>query len=388
MSKVGRSAGRDNDTAAAYAKGKSMPSKSVSPSADSSPLGSWVAPDYEVVARFDDLMPTGVTVTDEERVFVSFPRWGDDVPYTVAEVVDGRAVAYPNPEINKWGGGAAGDNLVSVQSVITDPAGHVWLLDTGSHAFAPWVQGGPKLVEVDPATDQVVRVVRLEADALNSTTYLNDVRFDFSRGSGGYAYLTDSQPEGAIVVVDLGTGESWSRLRGHDSTRATKGFRAIVQGVVREHYEVGADGIAISSDGALLYYCPLSGRRLYSVETSALIDRSLDDRQVAATITDLGDKGSSDGLESDADGAVYATAYEHSAVLKRDPDGTWSTLLHAPKLLWPDTLALASNGFLYVSVNQLPRTPLFNNGVDARIPPYMIVRVDVGASPVRLTAAR
>ena len=30
-----------------------MPSKSASPSADSSPLGSWVAPDYEVVARFD-----------------------------------------------------------------------------------------------------------------------------------------------------------------------------------------------------------------------------------------------------------------------------------------------------------------------------------------------
>jgi sugar lactone lactonase YvrE len=365
-----------------------MSSRNMTPSPPTSPpLGSWVAPQYETVAEFTDLMPTGVTVTDEGRVFVSFPRWGDDVPCTVAEVVDGKPVAYPSAELNKWEPEGSGDSLVSVQSVITDPKGHVWLLDTGSHSFAPWVRNGPKLVEVDPATDQVVRIVRLDPEALNSTTYLNDVRFDFSRGAGGYAYVTDSQPAGALIVVDLGSGRSWSRLRGNVTTKATDGFRAIVQGVVRDNYVVGADGIAISADGSLLYYCPLSGRRLYSVATSALIDRSVGDEEVAATIVDLGDKGASDGLESDTDGNVYATAYEHSAVLKRDPGGTWSTIVHAPALLWPDTLAIADDGYLYVSVNQLPRTPLFNGGVDDRIPPYMIIRVHIGAHPVRLTGS-
>ncbi|MEW1683625.1 L-dopachrome tautomerase-related protein [Streptomyces sp. NPDC093594] len=361
-----------------------MPTQSTDPTHVAPPLGSWVAADYDVVAEFSDLMPTGVTVTDEGRLFVSFPRWGDDVPFTAAEVVNGQAVAYPSAEINAWAPEGDPDSLVSVQSVITDPAGHVWLLDTGSHSFAPWVENGPKLVEVDPADDQVVRIVRLDAEALNSTTYLNDVRFDFSRGTGGYAYVTDSQPEGALIVVDLGTGRSWSRLRGNATTRATDGFRAIVQGKVRENYAVGADGIAISADGSLLYYCPLAGRRLYSVPTSALIDRSLGDEQVAATVVDLGDKGCSDGLESDTAGNVYATAYEHSAVLRRTPGGTWSTLLHAPALLWPDTLALAADGFLYVSVNQLPRTPLFNDDVDDRIPPYQIIRVQVDARPIRL----
>lgn len=364
-----------------------MPSGAAGPSSAPTPLGSWVAPDYEVVAEFGDLMPTGVTVTDEGRIFVSFPRWGDDVPYTVAEVVNGEAVAYPNRPLNEWTGGPSGDNLVSVQSVITDPIGHLWLLDTGSHAFAPWVENGPKLVEVDPATDQVVRVVRLDAEALNPTTYLNDVRFDFSRGSGGYAYVTDSQPEGALIVVDLGAGRSWSRLRGHESTKATEQFRAIVQGIVRDNYAVGADGIAISADGSLLYYCPLSSRRLYSVPTSALTDRSLSEEQVSASVVDLGDKGCSDGLETDSAGNLYATAYEHSAVLKRDPKGVWSTVLHGPELLWPDTLAVAADGYLYVSVNQLPRTPLFNDGVDLRVPPYQIVRVNIDAQRIRLTAA-
>jgi sugar lactone lactonase YvrE len=348
-------------------------------------LGGWVADEYEVVAEFDALMPTGVTVTDEGRLFVSFPRWGDSVPYTVAEVVDGKPVPYPNAGINEWDESRITERLVSVQSVITDPVGHVWLLDTGSLAFEPWLENGPKVVETDPATDEVVRVIRLDPRAVTPTTYLNDIRFDLSRGAAGYAYITDSQPEGALIVVDLSSGESWARLRGHSSTHATEGFRAIVQGIVRTNYVVGADGIAISADGSRLFYCPLSSRRLYSVATAALTDRSLTEDEVAATIVDHGDKGASDGLETDTAGNVYATAYEHSAVLRLGADGTWSTLLHGPKALWPDTLALAADGYLYVSVNQLPRTPLFNGGHDDRIPPYQVVRVPVDAKPIRLT---
>jgi sugar lactone lactonase YvrE len=133
-----------------------------------------------------------------------------------------------------------------------------------------------------------------------------------------------------------------------------------------------------------LFYCPLSGRRLYSVDAAALVDRSLSDEQVAETITDHGDKGASDGLESDNAGNLYATAYEHSAVLKLGADGAWSTVLHGPAVLWPDTLAVAADGYLYISVNQLPRTPLFNDGIDDRVPPYQIVRVRVDARPIRL----
>jgi sugar lactone lactonase YvrE len=350
-----------------------------------SQLGSWVADNYEVVAEFDTLMPTGVTVTDEGRIFVSFPRWGDEVPYTVAEVVDGNAVAYPNATINEWSETRTTDQLVSVQSVITDPVGHVWLLDTGSFSFQPWLENGPKVVETDPATNEVVRIIRLDPRAVTPTTYLNDIRFDLSRGAAGYAYITDSQPEGALIVIDLASGESWARLRGHATTHATDGFRAVVQGIVHDNYVVGADGIAISADGSRLYFCPLSSRRLYSVATAALIDRSLSDDEVAATITDHGDKGASDGLESDTAGNVYATAYEHSAVLKLAANGTWSTVVHGPAVLWPDTLALAADGYLYVSVNQLPRIPLFNGGVEDRIPPYQVIRVRVDAQPIRLT---
>ncbi|AXH35395.1 gluconolaconase [Humibacter sp. BT305] len=351
------------------------------------PLGSWVGDDFEVVAEITDNMPTGLTVSDDGRVFVSFPRWGDDVPYTVAEIIDGQCVAYPSKEINAWTDGDGTDRLVSVQSVIVDPNGDLWLLDTGAPQFGPFVPHGPKLVQVNLSTNEVVRVIEPSPEAVTATTYMNDVRFDFSRGEAGYAYITDSQAVGALIIVDLATGDSWSKLRGHISTKAVDQFRAIVQGTVREGYRVGADGIAISTDGSRLWYCPLSSRRFYSVDTAALLDRDLSEDLVAATVTDHGDKGASDGMESDTDGNVYVTAYEHSAVFKFSADGVWSTVVHRPELLWPDTLALGADGYLYVSVNQLPRSPLFNGGVDDRILPYLIIRSRVDATPIRLKAA-
>ncbi|OBK35382.1 gluconolaconase [Mycobacterium sp. 1245111.1] len=346
------------------------------------PIGSDAQADYEVVAEFSNLMPTGVTVSDDGRIFVSFPRWGDDVAYTVAEVIDGKAVAFPGEHVNSWGGTRARERLISVQSVVIDPEGFLWLLDTGAPSFSPYVDGGPKLMRVDLASNEIDRVLVIPDTAMTATTYLNDVRFDFSEGR--YAYLTDSQPVGALIVADLDSGECWDRLRGHQSTQAQDQFRAVIEGEVRDQYRVGADGIAISPDGARLYYCPLSSRRLYSVDTAALKSRDISDNLVAEAVLDHGDKCASDGLESDSAGTLYATAYEHGAVLQRKATGQWTTVLQSRRLLWPDTLSIASDGYLYVSVNQLPRTPLFNHGIDDRVPPYLIVRVKVGAKPIRL----
>ena len=55
----------------------------------------------EVVATFDGPMPTGVTVSRTGRIFVNFPKWGDEVAFTVGEIVDGQAVAYPNAATNQ-----------------------------------------------------------------------------------------------------------------------------------------------------------------------------------------------------------------------------------------------------------------------------------------------
>ena len=99
---------------------------------------------------------------------------------------------------------------------------------------------------------------------------------------------------------------------------------------------------------------------------------------------DLGEKGASDGLESDAEGRVYVTNYETNAITRRKPDGTFETLVSDPTLLWPDTLSLASDSHLYITANQLHRQPQFNEGTDRRQKPYVLYKVKVDGTPVAL----
>jgi sugar lactone lactonase YvrE len=359
-------------------------------------LAAW-APEgrLELVATFEGAMPTGVTVSRAGRIFVTFPRWGDDVPFTVAEMKGGTPAAFPDEAVNRVPAGKLDAGFVSAQSVVVDPADRLWVLDTGSIEMGRSELGGPKLVGIDLQKNAVLKTIVFPRDVAFATSYPNDVRFDLRRGKGGMAFITDSAAEGpnGIIVVDLDSGRSWRKLNDHPSTKAEKGFLPVVEGrplMSRQPGKpvkslgVGSDGIAISSDGTLLYYCPLASRRLYAVSTDALANEKLPDAEVAKTVKDLGEKGASDGLESDAEGRLYVTSYEGNAILRRRTDGLYEPLVSDTRVLWPDTLSIANDGFLYFTANQLHRQPQYNDGVERRQKPYAIFRVKVDGTPVAL----
>ena len=355
----------------------------------------------EVAALFTDgPMPTGVAVDHYGRVFVNYPRWGDNVAYSVAEIVDGKAVPYPNDQITKLDKDHPADSLIGVQSVVTDGNGRLWIVDTGSINFQPVVPGAPKLVAVDLKTNQVVKNIPIPSDVCFPSSYLNDVRFDMARGKGGTAYLTDSSATGpnGIVVVDLDSGRCLRRLNDHPSTKAEDHFVATVEGKPflsrpggksPQTVRIGADGIAITPDGRTLYYCPMSGHHLYSVDARALSDPKVSDEAVSATVQDLGDKGfASDGLECDSRGTLYLTDYEHNAVRVRNRDGSYGVLASDARLLWPDSMAIGvvaggepAGNYLYVTANQLERQAAYQDGSDKRVRPFVLFRVKIDGGP-------
>jgi sugar lactone lactonase YvrE len=353
----------------------------------------------ETVHTFNDgPMPTGVSVSHTGRIFVNFPKWGDEVPATVVELTGGEAVPYPSAAWNQPANEADPDALVSVQSIVVDPADRLWILDTGSPMFQPTQQGGPKLVCVDLATDQVAQTILFDPEVALSTTYLNDIRFDLRHGDAGFAYITDSSDQGAngIIVVDLASGEAWRKLHDHPSTKAVpradmvpmaegRVFAERTAGEPAKQVTMGSDGIAISHDGERLWYCPLISRRWYSVSTAALRDRTLADDDVASTVIDEGDKGgAADGLESDDQGRIYATNWEHNAITRRQPDGSIQTLVHDERMLWPDTMSIAADRHLYFTANQLHRQEKYQDGQDLRVYPYHLFRIAIDAGPVLL----
>lgn len=347
---------------------------------------------------FYEQMPTGVTTTQDGRTFVSYPRWEAGVRYTVAELKNGKEAPYPTLDFNSPNVAHPSESLVSVQSVIAPGDGHVWLLDTGRLPKAGYqasglLDNGAKLVAVNLETQQIDRTLVLPDQAILDKTYLNDVRFDFSQGKEGVAYITDSGA-GAIIVVDLATGDAWRKLDDHPSTQADPEFVPMVEGerLTLNTYSkeedirrVPSDGIALSPDGETLYYSPLSGRHLFSVPTRLLRERDVPASQVAEAVTDHGSKGgASDGLLMDASGRLYATDYEHNSIHRYDTDsGEWVTLVHDPRLLWPDTLTFGPDGELYVIANQLHRQAKYQ-GEDMRHKPYVLFSTPVEAQPIGL----
>jgi sugar lactone lactonase YvrE len=152
------------------------------------------------------------------------------------------------------------------------------VLDPGAPKLAALVPGAPKLVEIDLATDQVVRTIRFDTKAAPEGSYLNDVRVDSAKQ---VAYLTDSGL-GALLVIDLKTGTTRRLLEDHPSTKAEadvvpkvegKELRVLLpDGTPGPVPQVHADGIALDLGNDRLYFCALTSRTLYKVKASLLAD--------------------------------------------------------------------------------------------------------------------
>ena len=356
------------------------------------------APNLDLVATTSGPMPTGIAVSRTGRIFVNFPRWGDPVEFTVAELKDGKLQPYPNLPYNKLNTDAPDKCLVSVQSIVTDDQDRLWLVDTGSINFQPVLSGGAKLICIDLSTNQITKTINFrDSRAVLPTTYLNDIRFAPNQGKSGYGFITDSSQSGpnGIIVVDLDSGEAWRRLHDHPSTIADTNANIVVEGervMTRlpgkepQPVKIGSDGIAITPDGGTLFYRPLVSHHLYSVPVDILSNRSRGDDQVATAVKDLGDVGfASDGMDCDRQGRLYLTDYDHHAIRRREANGQINILVQDPRLIWPDSIdAHGDANYAYFTVNQLNRQKQFNNGKDLRQLPYAIFRTPMNATAQRV----
>ncbi|MCJ1313334.1 hypothetical protein MMC25_007011 [Agyrium rufum] len=371
-------------------------------------------PSPEIVHLYYEEWPTGIAVSKTGRKFSNYPPALDptDQQYTVAELKSNNTeVPYPSAAMNLPPGGrinmttvpATGANyqnyLIGVQSVVIDPADRLWILDTGRVAtpngtMVPASYGGPKLIGINLTNDTIFQTIVFGPDAAPSDSYLNDIRFDLSptlSGSSGkgIAYVTDSSPEGrnALVVVDLGTGQAWRHLLNIPAVSATQGFVPTVWGQTIYtngtngqpigNVNFGADGITLSADGTTLYFSSTGGRQLYSVPTARLRDRSAYSEILAqASVLYLGEKGLSDGFESDSAGNIYVGDIEANAIATYDAmTGIVSTFVRDPRFSWTDTMSVGADGYLYFTENQLWRGPAYQGGVERRVKPYVLFRV-------------
>jgi len=334
----------------------------------------------DCVARFEHQV-TGVTVSEDNRIFVNFPRWTEDAPVSVAELLAGGELKpYPDEEWNSWRN-ARKDELdpsthwVCVQSVVADGRGSLWVLDPAAPAQSHVVDGGPKLVQIDLASNQVQRTIAFDEDAAPQGSYLNDVRFS---NDGAFAYLTDSGVQGALLVVELASGKAVRVLDGDETTQMKKGLDVKADGEVLRRpdgrgVEFSADGIELSGDGAYLYWQAIKGDTLYRIKTEVLQGAGLRGEDVSGEVEPYGTNGVNDGLLIPrGTNRMLLTSVEHDAIRMRDldqgPDAPIQTLVHDERLRWPDTFSQGPDGTVYVTTSHIQDSAFFKPDAPAALP--------------------
>ena len=349
----------------------------------------------ELVVSLNGDQPAGVAVSDSGRLFVTFPHHDGNVAFTVAEIKNGQPVAYPSEDLNHPAVDRPSETLFSVQTLQIDASGHLWMLDTGTLQFGePPLKGAPKLVETDLASNRVIRTVVLPQEALLPNSALKDFRFDFHRGQAGVVFITDSAPDSeGLIVLDLASGQAMRRLTGIAAVSARGartpivGYEPLVemkQGMFRP-WLTGLNGLELSADRKTLYFSAFTGRRLYSIPTDGLSNPAVNDTKVNGEVSEMADIGMAGHFSLDANGDLYFMDMEQNAIYQHTPDRHIHAVVVDPRLIWPDTMAIGSDKYLYITTSQHDLRPEFHDGKELRQPPYGLYRVFIGANPVEAT---
>ncbi|MBR5909642.1 MAG: hypothetical protein IKZ66_06705 [Schwartzia sp.] len=304
-------------------------------------------PQLELMAQ-SEFQWTGVAVSPANRLFVCFPTWGNHPNFHVGEIMNG--AVYPYYEVEDHAG------FVCVQSVVADPTNTLWILDTGRRPDGTMDPVGVRLFMVSLSTNQIVRTYTLPSDVVLPDSVMNDVRVDNARS---VAYITDSG-HGGIIVLDLSTDNAWRALTDIPEVRANLQAIYFPTGLFTKLAH--SDGLELSSDKKLLYFCSLGSDILYSVPTVALLDESLSVEQRQKLVKAVNVKNvPTDGMVL-RKGALYMGALSNEGIWEFRLDE--SNVAEAGAILnfgrdirWADSFALASDNSVYFTTSSINYPP-------------------------------
>ena len=323
----------------------------------------------------------GVTTTPDGRVFMVISRLdGSKGPLVVEYTTDGKQTPFPNSTWNSWTAGDDPSNkLVRANSVRVGPDGNLWIVDIGSPgAGKADLPNGPKVVVVDLKTNTVKRVYHLNGPSVEPFSFIDDIRFHGNNG-----YITDAGNSGAIIVMNLETGDAYRTLVNDKSVMVQHPMMAEHKEMLDENanpLKINADQMEVSPDGKYYYYQACSGP-LYRIETQYLDDKSVPEKLREAHRVQFAHNGTTGGTAIDASGNLYVSDTDNNRVLRITPKGKSTVLVADPRLIWVDAMWVDDQGYLWMPSAEQDRMPPQNGGKNELIYPMRVFKIKIDQKP-------
>ena len=332
----------------------------------------------EVVADLP-LPPGNIAVSKTGRVFFTFHPEGS--PKTkLAELVDGKPVAYPNEKFQDENGGAT--SFQTPLAVRIDRQERLWVLDFANYGIG----GQPRILAFDLTTNELIDHFDFPSSIAGMGSMLNDFQVDPAGRKIFIAETSLFRRTPALIIFDIENRTARRILERHQSVMP-KNYRMNAAGRDMSLYgiltlKIGIDSIALDKEGKWLYYAPVSDDRFYRLSTADLENDTLTNEEFTKRVEIWGRKTLSDGITMDLDGNTYISDMEHSAILQLRPDHKLVTLLKDPKIRWPDGFSFGPDGWLYVTCSALHQVILKSKRSVNENAPYQIYRFKPGPQGV------
>lgn len=325
--------------------------------------------EMELVADLP-LPPGNIAVAEHGEVFFTFhPEARPAI--NIAKLVDGQAQAFPSMAWQP--GGAEPMAFNEVLSIRIDNQQRLWALDNGKHGL-----DRVRLLAFDINSGELLQSFTFSREAFSLGSHANDFQIS---NDGRFIIISDASlfaKQPALIVFDVENESARRLLDQHESVLAGH-FEPIVQGRKMTLYGLftvnpGVDGLVLDQNNEFLYYAAVSADQLYRVPFAALIDKNLPASQLAMQVEAVGEKTMTDGMVMDAEGNVYLSDLENSAIVRRNTDGTLDTLLKSIDIRWPDGFSNGPNDTLYFTCSSLHQVIGMSDDDIAKQGPYQIYR--------------
>jgi sugar lactone lactonase YvrE len=344
----------------------------------------------EVIAELP-IRPALVTVNRQGRIFATV-HWFDRQEPQLMEITGRKEYKpYPNAKWNR-GFGQGEDAFDQPLGILVDAKNRLWTVDCGifptlEDGQPPLSNRSPRLLAFDTETGENVYNLALPQDTCPPGTYPQDLAID---EVNDFAYLADIGGSGkpAIVGINLKNDrvrrfEAYPFLSAENVDLMVEGKQLVFPDATGKFVpaRIGINPITLSADNETVFFGAMCGLGWYSVSAQLLRDNA-DDSTIAAAIKRIANKPVCDGVSTDAEGNHFLTNLGENAIDRIDAQGQLTRLVQDNRLIWADGVRFGLDSWLYISVNQLNRSPLFSGAGEQGKPPYTIMRVWTGTKGI------